>query len=804
MTASRKYVLMGLLLAIGVVHAQTSQPKIGYLFPAGAQRGDSVDILVGGQQLRQATEVLVSGEGVKAEVVRYIRPLNNIQREQRELLQAEMKTIRDKRLTELHRKSNGKYGISRQALAKLDKAKERRDTKPKDPNAPEVKLPEHPLLMDFENLDLRELAHLRSILFFPRNRLQMNRQLAEMVIVRVTVDSDAAPGNREMRLATKTGMTNPVVFQIGLLPETRELEPNDKAAYPALTGLPKDTKVPPEKPLSLPVLVNGQIMPGDVDRFQFLAKRGQKLVIDVRARQLIPYLADAVPGWFQATVSLYDSEGKEVAFADDYQFHPDPVLFYEIPKDGAYELEVRDSIYRGREDFVYRVAAGELPFVTQAFPLGGRMGVKTVAAIDGWNLPKQQLTLGTQRGDDGIRQTRLHQGQHVTNAVSYAVDVLPEANDAEENDTPDQAQPVEMPKIINGRIDQPGDVDVFKIQGRAGGKLVVEVYARQLNTPLDSIVRILDARGKVLAWNDDFVVKDTHLHKDITGVVTHHADSYLMTTLPADGSYFVHLTDTRAHGSPAHAYRLRISQPRPDFALRLTPSSGFVRPGGILPLTVHVLRKDGFQGDIQLALKDAPDGFELKGGRVPAGRDHMRFTLAAPGKGAADLVPLVIEGNARVGNRALRRRALAAEDVMQAFLYRHLLPAEELLVMVQKSRGRMPPVTLSGHSTIQIPRGGSARVRVNTRLGKSSLKEFKLVLYDPPAGLSLLDVKAESNGLVFRLKADREKMTKGFADNIIVEAIREYYPKDKNGTVSKRKRTYSWGYLPAIPIEVVN
>ncbi len=130
MTASRKYVLMGLLLAIGVVHAQTSQPKIGYLFPAGAQRGDSVDILVGGQQRRQATDVIVSGEGVKAEVVRYIRPLNNIQREQREWLQAEMKTRRDKRLTELHRKSNGKYGISRQALAKLDKAKERRDTKP--------------------------------------------------------------------------------------------------------------------------------------------------------------------------------------------------------------------------------------------------------------------------------------------------------------------------------------------------------------------------------------------------------------------------------------------------------------------------------------------------------------------------------------------------------------------------------------------------------------------------------------------------------------------------------------------------
>jgi hypothetical protein len=32
----------------------------------------------------------------------------------------------------------------------------------------------------------------------------------------------------------------------------------------------------------------------------------------------------------------------------------------------------RDALYRGREDFVYRIAIGELPFVTDIFPLGGR------------------------------------------------------------------------------------------------------------------------------------------------------------------------------------------------------------------------------------------------------------------------------------------------------------------------------------------------------------------------------------------------------------------------------------------------
>ena len=50
-------------------------------------------------------------------------------------------------------------------------------------------------------------------------------------------------------------------------------------------------------------------------------------------------------------------------------------------------VEIRDSIYRGREDFVYRVTLGELPFVTSIFPLGGPAGTQTTVELTGWNLP---------------------------------------------------------------------------------------------------------------------------------------------------------------------------------------------------------------------------------------------------------------------------------------------------------------------------------------------------------------------------------------------------------------------------------
>ena len=104
------------------------------------------------------------------------------------------------------------------------------------------------------------------------------------------------------------------------------------------------------------------------------------------ARQLIPFIADAVPGWFQPVLSLYDAQGHEVAYDDDYRFKPDPVILFEVPKDGEYVLTINDAIYRGREDFVYRITAGELPFVTSIFPLGAGAGQPAKVGMKGWNL----------------------------------------------------------------------------------------------------------------------------------------------------------------------------------------------------------------------------------------------------------------------------------------------------------------------------------------------------------------------------------------------------------------------------------
>ncbi|MBM3892651.1 MAG: peptidase, partial [Verrucomicrobia bacterium] len=311
---------------------------------------------------------------------------------------------------------------------------------------------------------------------------------------------------------------------------------------------------------------------------------------------MIPYIADAVPGWFQPVVALYDDSGKEVAFEDDYRFKPDPVMVCQIPKDGEYVLAITDAIYRGREDFVYRITIGETPFVTSIFPLGGRVGEPHTVKMKGLHLDDAQLTPPSKDAAAGIHLIAANKDGFISNPVPFALDTLPETFDSEPNDLPARAQKVTLPIIVNGRIDREDDWDVFQFTGKAGDTVVVEAYARRLDSPVDSVIRLTDAQGQLLAFCDD--------REDLgAGVNTHHADSYFMAKLPADGAYFVHIGDTGRKGGEEYGYRLRISPPQPDFALRVMATSTSARQKSGGAFTVFAMRKDGFDGPIKISLK---------------------------------------------------------------------------------------------------------------------------------------------------------------------------------------------------------
>lgn len=631
--------------------------------------------------------------------------------------------------------------------------------------------------------------------------------IAETVTLRMTIAPDAPSGRRELRLETPSGLTNPLPFWVGQLPEFKE-----KASR---TPSPK----PSQMDVTLPAIVNGQILPGEIDRYRFTARKGQKLVFAASARELVPYLPDAVPGWFQAVLAIYDADGKELLYADDFRFHPDPVLYFEPPKDGQYIVEIRDALFRGREDFVYRIAAGELPYVKQIFPLGGRAGAANNVQLIGWNLPsdrlalnfpdpgvfpvfvrKQHAVLSERRLDlliDAALDRRVESvssTESISNRLPFAVDTLPECLEREPNDDPKAAQEIAMPMIVNGRIGKSGDWDVFRVQGKAGQKLIAEVRARRLQSPLDSILRVTDSAGKQIALNDD--------HEDKgAGLVTHHADSLIHATLPADGVYYVHLGDTQKAGGEEYAYRLRLSEPQMDFDLRIVPSSLNIRGGGTVALEVFALRKDGFAGPIDLSLKNAPPGFRLHAARVPDGADRVRLTMAAPPINTKEAISLSLVGRSTLGGQEVVRPVEPAEDMLQAFAYHHVVPVSEFKVLVSGRDSSNTTARYLSELPVKIPVGGTGKLRVAV-ISDVSFDQVDLQLDEPPDGLSIKEQKPTRNETEVIFECDAGKLKPGLKGNLILNA----YAGKRDSSAKKNAvsiRRTPMGMLPALPFELV-
>ena len=664
------FALLGLAACLALAptaHAQV-RPYIGYVYPAGGQQGTTFQIRLGGQGMDDVNAVLVTGSGVTAKVVEHLRRLNN-----------QETTLLAEQLKELKRATSSVASAMAPMMASESTMMMSAATTEKSAVVPGKDEATQKLIARIEKRT-REFVQTPAC-----------ASISSLVLVEVTIAPDAEPGARELRLATLRGVSNPLVFHVGQLPEfsrkpmlTATLQVLGKEAQ-SLRKRPADEA---EERITLPCTVNGQIASGEVNRYRFEARQGQRLVLTTQARQLIPFIADAVPGWFQPVLVLYDAKGKEVAFDDDYQFRPDPVIFYEVPSDGEYVVAIYDSIYRGREDFVYRISLGQLPFVTSIFPLGGPVGAPAAITMQGWNLQEAGLTPPAQDAGPGNQLLAAIGKGFVSNRVPFAQDTLPEGADKEPNNTQARAQKVTLPVIINGRIDRSDDWDVFRFTGKSNDTIVAEVQARRLDSPLDSVLKLTDAAGKLLAFNDDF--------EDLAaGVNMHHADSYLMTRLPADGDYYVHLGDTARKGGAEYGYRLRLSAPQPDFALRAVPSSVSLRGKSTATINVHVIRKDGFPGPIKLALKDPPAGFSASPVTLSGTQAVARLTFKCDLTATKEPVTLSVVGSAKIGENEITHEAVPAEDRMQAFLWRHLVPASELKVLVFDPAHEPPPKRLA-------------------------------------------------------------------------------------------------------------
>jgi hypothetical protein len=177
----------------------------------------------------------------------------------------------------------------------------------------------------------------------------------------------------------------------------------------------------------------------------------------------------------------------------------------------------------------------------------------------------------------------------------------------------------------------------------------------------------------------------------------------------------------------------------------------------------------------------------------------VQLTLTAPSVGADKPMPLSIEGTATIDGRVVRRRAVPAEDMMQAFIYHHLVPSQDLLVAVNV-RGRMRArVQVAESQPIAIPAGGTHRIRIAIpRFTRQAGIEFEL--HQPPEGISLEDVVNLPQGVALVLNADADQVEPGVKGNLIVNA---FMVRNVGANSARNNRRIPVGTLPAISFEIV-
>jgi hypothetical protein len=140
----------------------------------------------------------------------------------------------------------------------------------------------------------------------------------------------------------------------------------------------------------------------------------------------------------------------------------------------------------------------------------------------------------------GIHALRVLTDKGVSPLRFLLADDLPSVGQAGNNTTAANAQALSVPTAVDGSVANLS-VQYFKFAATEGQRLSFEVLARRIGSPLDPMIRLLDAQGRELAFSDDAA--------GLSG------DSQLQYTFKTAGDYLLELRDIRYQGG---AYRLRI------------------------------------------------------------------------------------------------------------------------------------------------------------------------------------------------------------------------------------------------------
>lgn len=428
---------------------------------------------------------------------------------------------------------------------------------------------------------------------------------AKKVEATLVIAPDCRLGEHHLRLRTRSGISYARNFWVSQFPTVEEKEPNDSFEEP--------------QRIDLNVTVEGVAKPEDTDYYQVSLKKGQRLSVEVEAMRINtrrnvlsidPYVA------------ILDKDRFELAAADGSTLlKQESILTAVAPEDGDYVVEVRDTAYQGNGR--YRAHIGTFPRPMTTYPLGGKAGSEVEVTLLGDEGGEFKSKVKLPGGVEEYLLFAEKDGLLPPSPNRLRVSEFGDIFDVEPNNTSKEATDGgALPLAFNGILEEEGDYDYFKFTAKKGQRFRMQVYARELGSPLDPVLTVYDAKMKSLGNNDD---------ADGT------KDSRVDFNCPADGEYFVRIRDMLGRGGPDYVYRIE-SQPdtprievtmpemqRRDFQYR----KQFVVPRGNHYAMVVSTSRKLLSGDLVFDLPELPEGVAWEAGTIPKSASQFPILLKA-------------------------------------------------------------------------------------------------------------------------------------------------------------------------------
>lgn len=495
-----------------------------------------------------------------------------------------------------------------------------------------------------------------------RRRLndQSSPQLADRVKLRITIAADVPCGMYDLRLQGVSGVSNMLPFEV--------------ASYPNFVENNRASQRNPNRVTALPAVLCGYVTPGGVDYFNFEGEKGQTIVATVKARQMVPYIADAVPGWFQPVLKIVDSEGREVAYSDDYHHNVDPVIITTLPKNDNYTVIIHDAIYRGREDFNYRIHLGVIPFVTGRYPAYGTVGKSVKQQLEGVNLGTTTAKVKVKKA--GYNSLTFTNDIGTSDAVSFYA--LPKG--VKHIQTPKEGAVLNVESAISDSLTSAAKVKRYIINAQMREPIIVELIGRRNGSRIDAVMRLKDCYGKVVAKKDD-------TEDPLQGMMTFHADPVLKYTPKRNGVLILEVEDLyQGYGADYH-YLLWRHRQMPTFNAFVAPANITVPAGGTATFRVDITGK--VKRPANLIVEGLPAGFTTSSLNI-RGSKRWNVSITAPNDAEVERFPIEVKLEYPTPDGREQANVVPVDNMMQAFYYTHHIQASELaLDVVQPSPYRM-------------------------------------------------------------------------------------------------------------------